>query len=97
MFKDLNDMITDQLVIGRQKSHQKRNSKISRKTLKHNMQDTLIVIILSFVYPIFIGGMLFLLSFLISKNTKSSLEEGFRLTQIMLVLAVAVLIFLFSS
>jgi hypothetical protein len=35
MFKDLNDMITDQLVIGRQKSHQKRNSKISRKTLKH--------------------------------------------------------------
>jgi hypothetical protein len=27
--------------------------------------------------------MLFLLSFLISKNTKSSLEEGFRLTQIM--------------
>jgi hypothetical protein len=60
------------------------------------MQDTLIVI-LSFV-PIFIGGMLFLLSFLISKNTKSSLEEGFRLTQIMwVVLAVAVLIFLFSS
>jgi hypothetical protein len=35
MFKDLNDMITDQLVMGRQKSHQKRNSKISRKTLKH--------------------------------------------------------------
>jgi hypothetical protein len=61
------------------------------------MQDTLIVI-LSFVHPIFIGGMLFLLSFLISKNTKSSLEEGFRLTQIMwVVLAVAVLIFLFSS
>jgi hypothetical protein len=36
MFKDLNDMITDQLVIGEtEKSHQKRNSKISRKTLKH--------------------------------------------------------------
>jgi hypothetical protein len=46
------------------------------------MQDTLIVI-LSFLFLIFIGGMLFLLSFLISKNTKSSLEEGFRLTQIM--------------
>jgi uncharacterized membrane protein len=60
------------------------------------MQDTLIVI-LSFCSTIFIGGMLFLLSFLISKNTKSSLE-GFRLTQIMwVVLAVAVLIFLFSS
>jgi hypothetical protein len=44
------------------------------------MQDTLIVI-LSFVLPTW--GMLFLLSFLISKNTKSSLEEGFRLTQIM--------------
>jgi Na+/H+ antiporter NhaB len=52
------------------------------------MQDTLIVI-LSFVLPNFIGGMLFLLSFLISKNTKSSLEEGFRLTQMWVVLAVA--------
>jgi hypothetical protein len=62
------------------------------------MQDTLIVILSFLFYPIFIGGMLFLLSFLISKNTKSSLEEGFRLTQIMwVVLAVAVLIFLFSS
>jgi hypothetical protein len=44
-------------------------------------------------YPIFIGGMLFFIKFLISKNTKSSLED-FRLTQIMwVVLAVAVLIF----
>jgi hypothetical protein len=34
MFKDLNDMITDQLVIGRQKSHQ-NGTVISRKTLKH--------------------------------------------------------------
>jgi hypothetical protein len=61
------------------------------------MQDTLIVI-LSFVLPNFHRRYVILLSFLISKNTKSSLEEGFRLTQIMwVVLAVAVLIFLFSS
>jgi type II secretory pathway component PulF len=60
------------------------------------MQDTLIVILSFFVLPNF--HRIFLLSFLISKNTKSSLEEGFRLTQIMwVVLAVAVLIFLFSS
>jgi hypothetical protein len=45
------------------------------------MQDTLIVI-LSFVLPNF-DRMFVLLSFLISKNKKSSLEEGFRLTQIM--------------
>jgi hypothetical protein len=44
------------------------------------MQDTLIVILFLF-YPIF--QEVILLSFLISKNTKSSLEEGFRLTQIM--------------
>jgi hypothetical protein len=45
MFKNLNDMITDQLVIGRdRKSHQKRNSKISRKTHKHTHARYLIVI-----------------------------------------------------
>jgi hypothetical protein len=62
------------------------------------MQDTLIVI-LSFFFFNFHRRYVILLSFLISKNTKSSLEEeGFRLTQIMwVVLAVAVLIFLFSS
>jgi hypothetical protein len=67
MFKDLNDMITDQLVIGRQKSHQKRNSKISRKTLKHTTCKILNSYFVFLFYPIFIGGMLFLLSFLISK------------------------------
>jgi hypothetical protein len=61
------------------------------------MQDTLIVYFVFFSTN-FHRRYVILLSFLISKNTKSSLEEGFRLTQIMwVVLAVAVLIFLFSS
>jgi hypothetical protein len=65
MFKDLNDMITDQLVIGRQKKPSKRNKNKSKDSKTYNMQDTLIVI-LSFVSPNFIG-VYFLLSFLISE------------------------------
>jgi hypothetical protein len=48
MFKDLNDMITDQLVIGRQKKAIKNGTNKSKDSKTYNMQDTLIVI-LSFV------------------------------------------------
>jgi hypothetical protein len=58
MFKDLNDMITDQLV-NRSPKRKKNKSKDSKT---YNMQDTLIVI-LSFVLPNFIGGMLFFIKF----------------------------------
>jgi hypothetical protein len=66
MFKDLNDMITDQLVIGRQKKPSKRNKNKSKDSKTYNMQDTLIVI-LSFVLTQFHRRCIFLLSFLISE------------------------------
>jgi VIT1/CCC1 family predicted Fe2+/Mn2+ transporter len=59
--------------------------------------DTTIVILSLVLFPVFIGVILFILTYLFTKDEEAAFEEGCKLTKIMwAVLAVGALIYMFS-